>query len=162
VDLGRTVERAVAGSRLSTGTSELDVVVPFRQVLITGDPLQLEQALVHLLVSALHHKTEGERLQVRLVSEQQEGAPRPTAVLTLDALGSQVPAAELGRIVARFRAATDEPADAPGGSAALRMVRGEVHAQSGVVSGRSSARAMSFRAKWPTTSLKGDRPAPRS
>lgn len=159
VDLGRAVERAVAGARLSTGTSEADVVVPLHQVLITGDSLRLEQALVHLLVSALHHKTDGERLQVGLVSERHAGASQPAAVLTLDAFGSQVPAAELGRIVARFRAATDESPDAPGRSAALRMVGGELQAHSGVVSGRSSARATSFRAEWPITSLEADRPA---
>lgn len=157
VDLGRTVERAVAGARLSTGTTELDLVLPREHVLITGDPLRLEQALVHLLVSALHHKAEGEHLQVRLVGEQQEGASHATATLTLDALASQVPAAELGRIVARFRAATGDSPDAPDGPAALRMVSGAVEAHSGSVSARSSARALSFRAEWPTTSLRGDR-----
>lgn len=152
VDLSRTAERAVAGARLTTGTTELDLVVPSGQVLITGDAVQLEQALVHLLVTALHHKTVGERLSVRLVAGQDTATPGATAAtLTLDAPGGPVPAAELGRIVARFRTATGEEPDAPAGLAALRMVRGEVRATSGAVEGRSSARSTSFRAVWPTS-----------
>ena len=151
VDLGRTVERAVAGARLTTGTTELDLVMPPGQILITGDPVQLEQAMVHLLVTALHHKTVGARLSVSLIAEQQAATPGvSSAALTLVARGGPVPAAELGRIVARFRTATGEEAGAPAGLAALRMVRGEVHVKSGAVEGRSSARSTSFRAVWPT------------
>lgn len=151
VDLGRTVERAVAGARLSTGTTELDLVVPPEQIFVTGDPVQLEQALVHLLVTALHHKAVGGRLSVSLIAEQHAATPGMTsAALTLVAHGGPVPAAELGRVVARFRAATGEEADAPMGLAVLRMVRGEVHVTSGAVEGRSSARSTSFRAVWPT------------
>jgi signal transduction histidine kinase len=143
VDLRRAVERAASAARATTGTSELVVRLPPEPLLMRTDPVRLERALVHLLVSSLHHKRAGEVLSVSL--ERREDA---SVALTVSAAGDRIPAAELGRIVTRFREASEQAAEAPPGSAALRLVRGAVHASSGGVSGRSSADSTSFHVRW--------------
>ena len=141
LDLRRAVERAVSAARDSTGTSDLRLDLPDDAPLVRCDPVLLERALVHLLVSALHH-TGGVGLTVALV----EGAPAAGQVeLRLDGPSSRIPAGELARVVARFAEGVCGAA-APGTGPALRVVGGEVRARSGGVEGRSGATGLSFRA----------------
>ena len=141
LDLRRAVERAVGAARDSTGTSDLRLDLPEAPPLVRCDPVLLERALVHLLVSALHH-TGGVGLTVALV----EGAPAARQVeLRLDGPSSRIPAGELARVVARFAEGVCGAA-APGTGPALRVVGGEVRARSGGVEGRSGATGLSFRA----------------
>lgn len=153
VDLRRTVERAVTSARAATGTQALDLDLPAEPLSVTCDPVRLERALVHLLVSALHHTTDGESLRVKLSRTEPSSvaggpAPAPKAELTLRALGTRIPAGELGRIVTRFAAAVREGDEEGTAPAALRSAGGEVHVRSGPVRGRSSDHGLAFRARW--------------
>ncbi len=148
VDLRRMVQRAVAAAPDATDTQALTLDLPAEVLVVSCDAVQLERALVHLLVSALQHTVDGESLRVRLArsaGSAPDGGAR--AELTVRGLGTQIPAAELGRIVARFHQAmcaqssTQRPA-------ALRMVGGEVEARSGAVLGRSSRHGLAFQVEW--------------
>ena len=143
VDLRRLLERAVDSARRTTGTSLLDLDLPGSPLPVHCDPVRMEQALVHLLVSALHHTPSGRVLAVRL----RGGAPSPDARLELVAPTTQVPAAELARLVSRFAAAYDV-GGSPTAPAAMRMLRGSVQATSGSVTGSCSPDGLDFRARW--------------
>ncbi|MCW2622638.1 MAG: hypothetical protein JWL64_2240, partial [Frankiales bacterium] len=93
-------------------------------------------------LSALHHTVGGESLRVRVAQATPEGA-----TLTLKALGAQIPAAELGRMVARFAAATTE-AGQPVAPTGLQMIDGAISARCGRTSGHSSAHGLSFESAW--------------
>lgn len=149
VDFRSMVERAVLSARMATGTADLALDLPDLPVHITCDRVRLERALVHLLVSALHHTTGGEALRVKLTTAAGAPAGEGRARLTLNALGAQIPAAELGRIVVRFESAATDLSEKSTGPAALRLIRGEVQAHSGSASGRSSAHGLSFQTEWP-------------
>lgn len=146
VDLRRMVQRAVAGAQAATRTQALDLDSPADPLLVACEPVRLERALVHLLVSALQYTVADETLRVRLAPAAADGATAK-AELTVRGLGTQIPAAELGRIVARFHAAMCQAADEER-PAALRLVGGEVQASSGMVSGRSSRHGLAFQVQW--------------
>ena len=144
VDLRRLVERAVAGARQATGTSSISLDLPGAVLAVRCDPVRAEQALTHLLVSAMHHTPAGRLLAVRLSG----GAPSQEARVELSAPATQVPAAELARVVSRFAAAVDVDGATTTGPASLRMVRGGVQASSGGVTGSSSREGLAFTARW--------------
>ncbi len=151
VDLVRSVERVADGMREATGSSDVSLQVPAEPLLISCDPVRLERALTHLLVSTHHHTAGGESVRVQLSgisTKDAEGAGRPKAELRVSALGTQIPAAELGRIVARFQAASNgKPVRKPR-PAAMRIFAGETHVSNGAVEGRSSPHGLTFRAEW--------------
>ena len=142
-DLRRLVERAVDGARQTTGTSALRLDLPGSTLPVHCDPVRSERALVHLLVSALHHTPSGRTLDIRLSAS----GPERQADLRVSAPAAKVPAAELARLVARCTEAV------VGGRstnpAALRMLRGGVQATSSAVTGSSSADGLEFRVRWP-------------
>lgn len=143
LDLRRAVQRAVGAARQSTGTPDLQVDLPGRASLVRCDPVLLERALVHLLVTALHHHGDG-----GLTLALADGVPAPGQVeLRLDGPGSRVPAGELARVVARFADEVCGPVDR-GSAPTLRMVAGEVSVRSGAVEGRSSRHGLVFRASF--------------
>lgn len=142
-DLGRAVQRAVASLQHSTGTRAIELELPANAAVIDCDAVRLERAFVDLLVAVAAQCAEGESVHVKLA------VPIPQrAVLTLDTVGQQVPAAELGTIVARLSAALGEQPENDAGSAALGMVEGTLYARSGSVSAFSSSHRLSFRAEW--------------
>ncbi len=143
-DLRRLVERAVGGARQMTGTSSISLDLPGSPLPVRGNPVRLEQALVHLFVSALHHTLSGRVVAVRLTG----GATSPDARVELSAPATQLPAAELARLVSRFAAAVGVDGGRPTGPASLRMLRGSVQATSGAVTGSSSPDGLVFRARW--------------
>lgn len=143
VDLRRLTERAVDGARQATGTAAVSVDLPGSALPLRCDPVRMEQALVHLLVAALHHTPVGRMLAVRLTG----GASSP-AQLELSAPSTQLPAAELARLVSRFAATVDADGKRPTAPAALRMVRGGVQASTGAVTASSSPDGLLFRAAW--------------
>jgi GAF domain-containing protein len=143
-DLRRLVERAVGGARQATGTSSISLDLPGSPLPVRTDPVRSEQALVHLLVSALHHTPVSRMLAVRLDAD----APARSAHVRLSAPATMVPAAELARLVSRFAGALALDGDRPAGPAALRMLRGGVQASSGSVTGSSSADGLVFTARW--------------
>jgi signal transduction histidine kinase len=126
-----------------TGTSSISLDLPGAPLLVRCDPVRLEQALVHLSVSALHHTLSGRMLAVRLTG----GAPSPDARVELSAPAMQLPAAELARLISRFAAAVGVGGGRPG-PASLRMLRGGVQATSGAVTASSSPDGLVFRARW--------------
>jgi signal transduction histidine kinase len=143
-DLRRLVERAVDGARQSTRTTAIGLDLPDAPLLVRCDQVRAELALVHLLVSALHHTPTGRLLDVRLSGD----ASALAAELRLSAPATTVPAAELARVVSRFAGAVDAGRGPAGGPAALRMLRGGVQATSGSVTGSSSADGLVFTARW--------------
>lgn len=145
VDLRRMVQRAVAGAQAATRTQALDLELPATALLVSCDAVRLERALVHLLVSALQYTVDDETLRVRLASVPASATEK--AELTVRGLGTQIPAAELGRIVARFHGSMCQTADEDH-PASLRLVGGEVQASSGMVFGRSSRHGLAFQVLW--------------
>ena len=149
LDLRRVVERAVAGARQATGTSDITLDLPGTALPIVCDPVRLELALVHLFVSALHHTSGGRPLAVKLSGGHPTATEgRGRSELLLSAPGTRVPAAELGRLVARFAGAVEACDERAVGQAALRMTAGAVHATSGPVTASSSPNGLTFRAEW--------------
>lgn len=143
VDLRRAVERAATFVRNRTGRHRVELELPAEAPRIRCDAVRLERALVHLFVAAVHHSTEGEPLRVEVA------VPVPDrAALALDMIGPKVPAAVLGRIVARFSAGLGEQPAGEAGPVALRMFGGTLHAVSGPVSARSTSHGLSLRAEW--------------
>ncbi|MDP9396089.1 MAG: GAF domain-containing protein [Actinomycetota bacterium] len=145
VDLRRPVQRAVHGARAATRTTALDVELPSVPLVVIGDPHQLERAVSHIIVSALHHGGADAGVRVALASAVAEG---PGAELFISAPHSRVPAGELSRAVARFHDAIATTGAGRSRTAAIRMAAGGVTADSGPVSARSSANGTTVRARW--------------
>jgi hypothetical protein len=138
------VERAIDGARQMTGTSSISLDLPGSPLPVRVNTLRLEQGLVRLFVSALHHTLSGRVVAVRLTG----GAPSHDARMELSAPAMQVPAAELARLISRFAAAVGVDGERPAGPACLRLLSGSVQATSGIVTGSSSPDSLVFRARW--------------
>ncbi len=155
VDLRHVVQRAVDAVRAVTKTDSLKTAITPVPLRVECDPLQLERSISHALVTALHHAAPGSLVEVRLAhtgaSTDAGGTSQPLgAELAVLAPSSRVPAAELGRVVARFQATKCDEAGADGGErpGAVRVTGGAVIAQSGRARGRSSREGTDFRARW--------------
>lgn len=147
VDLNRTALRAV---RSAAGTSGLELRTAPVPLLIRCEPMALERALVHLVVTVLHHSAEEAVAEVSLAAVPNaliDGQAR--ARLTVRAPGAHVPTGELGRLVSRFGETASGPADGAGtGPATLRMEGGAVRARSGQVDATSSREGLVLTAEW--------------
>ncbi len=156
VDLRHVVQRAVDAVRAVTKTDSLKTAITPVPLRVECDPLQLERSISHVLVTALHHAAPGSLVDVRLAhtgasTDAGGGTSQPLgAELAVVAPSSRVPAAELGRVVARFQAAKCDEAGADSGErpGAVRVTGGAVIAQSGRARGRSSREGTDFRARW--------------
>lgn len=148
LDLRSALEHAVVSARMATGTAAFAMALPDSPVPITCDRVRLEHALVHLLISALHHTNDGETLRVELAIVAGAPAGEARARLTLHALDAQIPAGELGRIVVRFESALADTSELSTSPMVLTMARGEVRARSRAVSGLASRQGLTFHAEW--------------
>lgn len=137
VDLRSVAGRCIRAARAVTGTAALHLQLPDTQVLVPCDPVGLERALTHAVVTALHRAAEEASLSLRVESSgpaADGGGPhngRGTATIVLHADRCRVPSGELARLVARFAAAScPDPDRRP---ASLRVARGTVVAEAGAV-----------------------------
>ena len=151
VDLREAVDRAVRSTRLATSTSAIEADLGPVALPVRCDPLQLERSITHVLVAALHHMT-GES-PLRVVLETVTGkagphAPVPVAQLTVSGPSSRVPASELARIVARFRAAIGEEMAERSQVASIRMVAGQTSASDGSIVTKSTADGLTLVGQW--------------
>jgi signal transduction histidine kinase len=151
VDLCEAVDRAVRSTRLATSTGAIEVDLGPVALPVRCDPLRLERSITHVLVAALHHMT-GES-PLRVVLETVTGtaglhAQTPVAQLTVSGPSSRVPASELARIVARFRAAIGEEMAERSQVASIQMVAGQMSASDGSIVANSTADGLTLVGQW--------------
>jgi GAF domain-containing protein len=159
VDLRRIVENSVRSARAATGTRLLQLRPEDGPFPVHCDGLGLERAVVHVLVTALHHSRDDAPVMVRLDRSAEGGAhasPDERGVeevrLTVEAEDSRVSTGELARIVSRFAAVScGEDAEGTGGRpAAIRVAGGTVTAETGSVRGRVERDGrLVIAARWP-------------
>ena len=130
-----------------TGTDRVSVTASATPLVIACNPIALERAVTHLLVTALHYAT-GARPQVLRL-----GVVGDDAELTLTAHGTAVPTGELVRLIARFAAtAENHPTNEHSGEdepASIRVVKSSVTVHSRGVQAQSSPAGLHFTARWP-------------
>jgi GAF domain-containing protein len=134
VDVVELVRRSVASARAVIGSNDAYLHPPACEIVATCDPLELEQSVTSLLIALMQFAgPQDQVVHLRLV---------PTEKLTrLDVLklGAPIPAAELSRMIGRFRLDAKRP------MTSLGLVGDQVWISSGPVSARSSALGTAFR-----------------
>lgn len=147
----QTVMRAARSTAAAAGTDSVSVTASATPLLIACNPIALERAVTHLLVTALHYATGAQPQELRL------GVVGDDAELTLTMHGTAVPTGELARLVARFAAtAANHSINEDSGedeSASIRVVKGSVIVHSDGVQARSSTAGLHFKARWPLVDL---------
>jgi signal transduction histidine kinase len=122
----------VIGPSAATGGLELSVACPGHELVVDGDPEQLDRMLVNLLSNAVKYTPRGGR--VGLTVAGQDGA----AVLTVTDTGIGIPASEQASLFTRFFRASNAVAAAIQGSGlGLSIVRTIVANHQGAVTVRS-------------------------
>ena len=147
VDLREAVDRAVRSTRLATSTGAIEADLGPVALPVRCDPLQLERSITHVLVAALHHMTGDSPLRVVLGTAGRHGQA-PVAQLTVSGPSSRVPASELARIVARFRAAIGEEIAERSQVASIQMVAGQTSASDGSIVANSTADGLTLVGQW--------------
>jgi GAF domain-containing protein len=147
VDLREAVDRAVRSTRLVTSTGAIEADLGPVALPVRCDPLQLERSITHVLVTALHHMTGESPLRV-VLGKAGLHAQVPVAQLTVSGPSSRVPASELARIVARFRAAIGEAVAERSQVSSIRMVEGQTSASSGSIVANSTADGLTLVGQW--------------
>ena len=142
-NLVQTVQRAARTTAAAADTDELLVHSTAAPLLVRCDPMALERAVTHLMVTAQNYATGDNPVELHL---EVRG---PEAELRLQAPGSRVPTAELTRMVARFYATTSGHSEDEDEEAVIRFVQGATVIQSGLVQARSAVDGLRFRARWP-------------
>lgn len=99
VDLTARIRHAVAIARVASRAEDLLVEMPDEPLWVHAVPVDLDRAVVHALVAALHHAMGLEPAQVRVHADVDH------AVLHVDAPGYAIPIPEALRLVDQFRAA---------------------------------------------------------
>ncbi|PVY96362.1 GAF domain-containing protein [Actinomycetospora cinnamomea] len=145
VDLRDVVDRAVRSTRLITRTESLEVELGTAPAPVRGDPVELERAIGHALVAALHHVSDGGTVGVAV---GRRGSHASEVGLTISCPSNRVPAAELARVVARLRATSDGEQMAAGEPATIRLVGGRTSAQGGPVTATATSDALEVVAEW--------------
>ncbi|WP_245886696.1 GAF domain-containing protein [Kineococcus xinjiangensis] len=149
VDVRQVLERVVDSTRALAGVLVLFERDP-QPLPVCCDALDLERAVSHLLVTALHHGDGGEGA-LSVAVRRGEGR---TAVLEVRAPAARVPTGELGRVVARLDRAERGDEGEQRRSASIRMNAGSVVAASGGVRATASpAAGLHVTARW---ALAGD------
>ncbi len=145
-DLGQALQRAVRSTAAATGSTALRLQVPDHPLLVTCDPMALEQSLTHLLISSLQHSHNNEPVTVTANVEADE------AEVVVQSSGARVAAGELARVVGRVhRSSCRDHGDEP---ASVHMVRGGgVVAESGSVRALSLREGLRFTARWPLVAM---------
>lgn len=161
VDLRKAVQRAVSSVRAVTQSEAISTAITSFPLTARCEPLGLERSVSHVVLTALHHGGPASAVEVRLApsGDLAESAQQPlVAELTVVAPGSRVPAAELGRVVARFHAGSCEDSGGPEAAPArIRVSGGVITAVSGGAQAHSSRDGSTFRMRWHLDS--GPRPA---
>lgn len=147
VDLREAVDRAVRSTRLATNTGAIEADLGPVALPVRCDPLQLERSITHVLVAALHHMTGESPLRV-VLGKAGLHAQAPVAQLTVSGPSSRVPASELARIVARFRAAIGEEIAERSQVASIQMVAGQTSASDGSIVANSTADGLTLVGQW--------------
>ena len=149
--LVQTVMRATNSTAAASGTNLLSVTAFTTPLLVACNPIALERAVTHLLVTALHYATDDQPQELRL------GLVGDDAELTLTTHGTGVPMGELARLVARFAATAgnhpsneDSVEEEP---ASIRVVKSSITVHSGGVQAHSSPAGLHFTARWPLVNL---------
>jgi GAF domain-containing protein len=142
-NLVQTVQRAARTTAAARGTDELTVKSTAAPLFVQCDPMALERAVTHLMVTAQNYAKGGGGVELHL------GVRGAEAELTLHATGSRVPTAELTRMVARFCATTKGHSMDEDEEAVIRVVQGATVIHSGLVQARTAVDGLQFRARWP-------------
>jgi GAF domain-containing protein len=142
-NLVQTVQRAARTNAAAAGTDELTVKSTAGPLLVKCDPMALERAVTHLMVTAQSYATSDDLAELHV---EVRGAE---AELRLQAPGSRVPTAELTRMVARFCATTSGHSGDEDEEAVIRVVQRATVIQSGLVQARTAVDGLEFRARWP-------------
>jgi signal transduction histidine kinase len=151
VDLREAVDRAVRSTQLATSTGAIEADLGPVALPVRCDPVQLERSITHVLVAALHHMTGDAPLRVVLGTVTGTAGPHtqaPVAQLTVSGPSSRVPAAELARIVARFRAAIGEVIAERSQVASIRMLAGQTSASNGSIVANSTTDGLTLIGQW--------------
>ncbi len=158
LDLGSVARNSVRSARAATGTEGVRLEPHGTPLPIRCDGFGLERAILHVLITALHHSRGDGSVVVRLGRSAGAGIPAPpgeqevaTARLEIDAEDSRVPTGELARVVSRFAGvACDEEREDPSGPAAIRIARGTVTVDSGSVHAQAQRDGrLVLTARWP-------------
>lgn len=135
VDVDVLVDGAVKAVQTQLGSRMLELVVDVAPALppISGDPEQLERALINLLTNAIKYTLDGGRVTVRA------GDPGGGAVeIAVEDTGVGIPEDELQRVFDRFfRASTAKDAAAPGTGLGMAIVKSIVDRHNGHIELRS-------------------------
>jgi GAF domain-containing protein len=142
-NLVQTVQRAARTTAAAAGTDELTVKSTPAPLLVRCDPMALERAVTHLMVTAQNFATGDDLVELHL---EVRGAE---AELRLQAPGSRVPTAELTRMVARFCTTTSGHSGDEDDEAVIRVVQGATVIHSGPVQACTAVDGFQFRARWP-------------
>jgi K+-sensing histidine kinase KdpD len=132
-DLVAVVRRSIKSSEDATAFHRFQFAQDAPPLVVQCHPLDLERSVTDLLVNLTQYVPEAAGIDLRVV----EG--RETVRLDIIALGVGIHAAELVRMLSRFKLG------APSMSGALQLVGGVIFADRGVIRARSSPRATAFR-----------------
>lgn len=146
-NLVQTANRAARTTAAASGNDRVTVTAAATPLSISCNPIALERAITHLLVTALHYTTEEQlhELRIGLVGEDAE--------LTLTSRGTAVPMGELARLVSRFAATGGDQSSTQHSSedepASISVVKGITTVHSGGVRAQGSPAGLEFTARWP-------------
>ena len=149
-DLRAVARRSVRSVQAASGSDLLELQDPQVSIPVRAEPVELERAITHLLVTALQHGDDASGVTVVLdPAPAGDGSSDNLPALSLVAAGAQVPTGELTRAVAHFSAATGERGEgqAPAG---VKVSRGTTTVHSGSVRAASSrAEGLTFEIRFP-------------
>ena len=161
LDLRSIVENAVRSARAATGTGALRLEPADEPLLVHCDGVGLDRAIVHVLLTALHHSRDDSAVVIRVDRSTEGGAHAPaadrgaaTARLTVKAKDAPLSTGELIRIVSRFAAVScgEDAEEAAGRPATIRVRGGRVTAEAGSVRGRVERDGrLVLTARWPSS-----------
>jgi signal transduction histidine kinase len=137
VDLVELVRRSLASARAAAGSKQAFLDSPPDELRFSGDALELEESLTALVLALMHYAGPEGEVRVRL------GRRARGIRLDIVKLGNPIPAAELARMIGRFRTTGRESLTT------LDLVGERVTVSAGSVKARSSARGTAFRVTLP-------------
>lgn len=137
-DLRAVAHQSVRSVRAATGSDLLELQDAKVSIPVSAEPVELERAVTHLLVTALQHGDDASGVTVVLDGALAgNGSSDDLPTLRVVASGAHVPTGELTRAVARFSAATGE-GNAGQVPAVVKVSRGTTTVRSGSVTAASS------------------------
>ena len=137
VELTGLVRRSVSSAANVSGSEQFRFDPKTPALMVRGDPLELEHSLTALLLTVAEYAAGTNEIHLRLIER------KLAVLLDIIDLGLGVPAAELVRMLSRFRVGAESTAGT------LHLVGGVVFADRGIVRARSSARGTAFRITLP-------------